>query len=45
MEEIWTRWEPTAKLSQKYYVDTISDNIKGLSIILSDSDNEDSKLE
>ncbi len=45
MEEIWTRWEPTAKLSQKYYVDTITDNIKGLSIILSDSDNEDSKLE
>lgn len=45
MTEIWERWEPTTEISQKYYVDTIIDNIKGLRIILSDSENEDSKIE
>lgn len=45
MDELWERWQPKTEISQKYYVDSILDNIKGLKIILSDSENEDSKIE
>ena len=45
MGELWERWEPKTNISQKYYVDSILDNINGLKIILSDSENEDSKIE
>lgn len=45
MDEIWQRWEPTTELSKKYYIDSIIDNIQGLSIILSDAEIEDSKIE
>jgi hypothetical protein len=44
MEDIWERWEPVSEVSQKYYVDTIIDNIEGLKIVLSDSINEESKI-
>lgn len=45
MEEIWKKWEPVANMAQKYYVDSIQDNIKGLNIILSDSKHDNSFLE
>lgn len=44
MEQVWERWEPTTEMSRKYYVNTISDNIIGLTIILSDSEDEDSMV-
>jgi hypothetical protein len=45
MDETWERWKPEVELSQKYYIDTVIDNIKGLNILLSDSENEDLKVE
>jgi hypothetical protein len=45
MDEMWERWEPTTEISNKYYVDSIIDNIQGLRIILSDAEIEDSKIE
>ena len=36
MNEQWTKWVPITGLAQKYYIDSISDNIKEFSILLSE---------
>lgn len=37
MIEQWSRWEPAEGLSNKYYIDSISDTMEELEIILSDA--------
>lgn len=34
MLEEWTRWQPVQGLGPKYFIDSISDNLDGLQIIL-----------
>ncbi|MEV2911262.1 hypothetical protein ABNF65_22305 [Paenibacillus larvae] len=45
MEEKWGRWEPKVGLSSKYYVESLSDSIKGFRILLSDVNDEKKKIE
>ena len=45
MIERWIRWEPIKGLSKKYYIESITDNIRGFKIILSDSNDENKKLQ
>ncbi len=42
--EQWIRWEPIKDLSEKYYVDAISDTKKGFRITLLDAHNEKKKV-
>jgi hypothetical protein len=44
MEEKWIRWEPIPKLSKKYYVESIIDNINGFKILLSEENNTEEKV-
>jgi hypothetical protein len=45
VEENWERWEPISDLSSKYYIESISDSIKGFSVLLSDANDENKKVE
>ncbi|MDQ0087496.1 hypothetical protein J2T12_000890 [Paenibacillus anaericanus] len=45
MEENWERWEPISDLTSKYYVESISDSVKGFSVLLSDAKDENKKIE
>ena len=40
MTEQWVKWEPIKGLAPKYYINSVSDSIKGFEIILSESKNE-----
>lgn len=44
MNEQWIKWEPIKGLSANYYVDSISDNMKGFKIVLSEAKNEENKV-
>jgi len=44
MQEQWTRWEPIAGLSQKYYIESISDTIEGFKILLFDANDREKKI-
>lgn len=44
MKEQWAKWEPIKGLSSKYYIDSISDNIKEFRVILSDTQDEKKKV-
>jgi hypothetical protein len=44
MNEQWVKWEPIKGLSANYYVDSISDNMKGFKIVLSEAKNENKKI-
>ena len=40
LSEQWIQWKPINNLSPKYYIKSISDDIEGLKILLSDVKNE-----
>lgn len=44
MTEQWSKWEPLQGLSNKYYVDSISDTMEEFEIILSDANDRKKKL-
>lgn len=44
MNEQWVKWEPINGLSAKYYIDSVSDSLKGFQIVLSDSHDEKQKI-
>jgi hypothetical protein len=44
MLEQWERWEPISNLKKKYYIDDIIDTINGLSIIVSEEEDEGKKI-
>ena len=43
MQEKWIRWEPTSRLSAKYYVESIVDIDEGFKIILYDCKHSEKK--
>ncbi|MCR6106975.1 hypothetical protein HXA34_11810 [Salipaludibacillus agaradhaerens] len=45
MNEQWERWEPIKRLSNKYYIESISDSIKCFKITLCESNDERKKVE
>ncbi len=45
MQEKWIRWEPISNLSAKYYIDSISDNIKEFKIVLSEYRDKKKKVQ
>ncbi|MBM7615098.1 hypothetical protein JOC73_001660 [Alkaliphilus hydrothermalis] len=44
MSEQWVEWKPVDGLSQKYYIESISDVLDGFRIVLSDADKEENKV-
>ena len=45
MQEKWIRWEPTNNLSKKYYVESISEDIKDkYKILLTNAENNKNKI-
>lgn len=40
LDEKWTQWKPMEGLSPKYFVDSIVDNLKEFSILLSDENDK-----
>ena len=44
MTEEWSKWEPLQGLANKYYVDSISEIMEDLEIILSDANDRSKKL-
>ena len=44
LEEIWETWEIENTMTSKYYVESITDSIKGFRILLSDAKVESKKL-
>ena len=44
MEQKWTHWKPVKKLSSKYYIDSIADNLSGFEIFLSERENKNTKI-
>lgn len=44
MAEQWVKWKPVEGLSNKYYVESISDGFDGFEMVLSDSDDEEKKI-
>ncbi|WP_027092746.1 hypothetical protein [Cohnella thermotolerans] len=45
MTEKWIRWIPNNEISLKYYIESITDNIEGLRIRLSNANNESDRIE
>jgi hypothetical protein len=45
LEEVWKRWEVENDLISKYYIESVTDNIEGLRIVLSDATDESKKVE
>jgi hypothetical protein len=43
MQEQWIKWEPIQGLLAKYYIDSVSDSVKGFEVMLSD-DNYQNKV-
>ncbi len=44
MVEQWIRWEPVKGLSDKYYIESIVDNMAGFEILMSDSKEQSNKI-
>jgi hypothetical protein len=44
VSEQWVKWEPVQDMSSSYYIDSVSDSIKGFVVTLSDAEDETKKL-